>query len=558
MTIRLLSTYDGFSPNDIITIDPALEASFIAAGNATANLAGGVVAYRERQPVMIQPATKKRGGVSLIANRKAIVPLTEGSVLTITPAAGTTGTYQRYDGSGAAVGSSAAIATSVLMAGPFEGDFTVEIKCTTGSLTAKAADAAGTAVQAPMLANGLSVMGDSYAANNWGQALTNFVSTQTSGIIVTADEILGGVFDINQMVAVGGKTAREMLTEQLPQVLARRNRYVYISAGYNDIYGEGTAGVTAAGLLIQILQAIINNGQIPIWHTVGARSYSTAAQVTEHLACNAALRDFAKSNACGVFFDLFAITVDPTTKPGQLAVRSGWTLEGVNHWNLLGGYYGGKALAARLKAIVNLPNQLPSGSEDNTTSPTTNRLANVIFDMTTNGNTGSNIVGPVPSSWSVTWATRTGTAVATVTEIDVLDADTGLPTAKGLKVEITSGATAAGDVISIAQTVSVPVVAGDLFAAETRLTLVSPSFINQAAVRARANGNESTWAGFNIPKSGAGTNPDYPESQTFARRTRKIAALANGTIDTFEARISFSGAATSGAVVLSQPRLRKF
>ena len=142
MTIRLLSTYDGFSPNDIITIDSALEASFIAAGNATANLTGGVVAYRERQPVMIQPAAKKRGSVSLSANRKAIVPLTEGSVLTITPAAGTTGTYQLYDASGATVGGVIPLGTSVRVVGPYEGDFTAEIKNTTGSMAVKVTDGA--------------------------------------------------------------------------------------------------------------------------------------------------------------------------------------------------------------------------------------------------------------------------------------------------------------------------------------------------------------------------------------------------------------------------------
>jgi len=142
MTIRLLSTYDGFAPQSIITLDSELETALIAGGNATATLTGGTVAYRERQPVMIQPAVQKRGTVNLIANRKATVPLTEGSTLTITPATGTTGTYQRYDASGAAVGALMAIGTTPLVVGPFEGDFTVEIKCTTGALVAKVGDAA--------------------------------------------------------------------------------------------------------------------------------------------------------------------------------------------------------------------------------------------------------------------------------------------------------------------------------------------------------------------------------------------------------------------------------
>ena len=41
MTIRLLSTYEGFAPNSIITLDSAIETALIADGNATATLTGG-------------------------------------------------------------------------------------------------------------------------------------------------------------------------------------------------------------------------------------------------------------------------------------------------------------------------------------------------------------------------------------------------------------------------------------------------------------------------------------------------------------------------------------
>lgn len=147
MTIRLLSTYDGFPPNSVITIDPALEAAFIAAGNATANLTGGVVGYRQVSPLMVQPSVQRHGSVDLTANRKATVPMSEGTLLTITPTAGTTGTYQRYDSAGAAVGSLTVIGTAVLTVGAFEGDFTVEIKCATGTMALKVRDAATGAAQ---------------------------------------------------------------------------------------------------------------------------------------------------------------------------------------------------------------------------------------------------------------------------------------------------------------------------------------------------------------------------------------------------------------------------
>lgn len=141
MTIRLLSTYDSFPPQSIITLDAGLEAALIAAGNASATLTGGTVAYRERAPVMVQPAVQKHGSVALVANRKAIVPLSEGTALTITPTAGTTGTYQRYDAAGAAVGALTTIGATALTVGQFEGDQTVEIKCTTGTMAVKVGDA---------------------------------------------------------------------------------------------------------------------------------------------------------------------------------------------------------------------------------------------------------------------------------------------------------------------------------------------------------------------------------------------------------------------------------
>jgi hypothetical protein len=159
MTIRLLATYDGFPPQSIITLDAGLEATLIAAGNASATLTGGTVAYRYRAAVDIQPATKLRGSVELIANRSTLVPLTEGSVLTITPTAGTTGAHQRYfvadidDGGEADV--SRSIGATVLTVGPFKGDFVIDVKCTTGSLVAEVSDASAALVNAAILAGKL-------------------------------------------------------------------------------------------------------------------------------------------------------------------------------------------------------------------------------------------------------------------------------------------------------------------------------------------------------------------------------------------------------------------
>lgn len=392
MTIRLLKPYAQRPVGAIATFDASTEAAMIAASQASADLTGGFEYFLPRPGLRLQAPQIAVGSLTLRAAEQAPVPLPEGQVLNVFGSTGTTGKVNRLDpvGGNAVLQSWAVGAGSQLPIGPYAGQQRFVVTCSTGSIDVGVSAAVLGGLQPAQLTNGLSGMGDSFAANNYGGASNNFVSTQTSGIIVTADELLGGVFDINQMVAVGGKTAREILTEQLPAVLARRNRYVYLSAGYNDMYGTDNAtGLAAAAFVIQIVQALVANGQIPIWHTVGARTYS-ASKIADHMACNAALRDFARANACGVFLDLFMITVDPITPPGALSVRSGWTLDGINHWNLQGAYYAAKALAVRLRPLVQLPNQLPAGSEDSTTSPATNTLKNVIF-AGSSGTIGANL-----------------------------------------------------------------------------------------------------------------------------------------------------------------------
>lgn len=405
--------------------------------------------------------------------------------------------------------------------------------------------------------NLLSIMGDSYAANNWSPVTATYLAVQTSGIMATADEMLGGAFDINQMVAVGGKTAAQIYTEQLPSVLQKKNKFVYLSAGYNDIYVEGASGATAAYRVIALLEAITNNGQIPIWHTMGARNNQGGVYLAKHLECNTILRNYAKSNPSGVFIDLFAITVDPATSgPSGSAVRAGWTLDGTNHWNLTGAYYAAKVLAKKLQSLVVTPNQLPTSAEDKTTYPDANLVTNVAFSGTS-GYMGANITGVVPSNWRVEWATRTGAGTAAISVIDVIDTETGLPTSKGLRATI-SGVTAAGDALIIYQNIPESVNVGQMFDAMANVDILNPNHVNRVAISAQANANERTWAGQNVAASGSGINSNYPESVSLVKRTRKMPALITGVLTSFEMRVAISGVAGAGSFTLSRPRVRKY
>lgn len=441
--------------------------------------------------------------------------------------------------------------------GPYVGEQRFLVTCSSGSINVSFRDSPLGAVQTGMLMNGLSIMGDSYAANNWSPVNSTYLAVQTSGIIATADEMLGGAFDINQMVAVGGKTAAQAFSEQLPSVIAKRNKFVYLSAGYNDMYVEGVAGDVAAARVISIIRAIVALDQTPIWHTVGARNNQGAAKLADHLTCNAILRDFAKVNPCGVFLDLFAITVDPaTTGPSGVAVRTGWTLDGTNHWNLVAAYYAAKALSIRLRPLVTTPNQVPAGGEDRTTLLSYNALSNVVFAGTT-GTVGANVTGTVPNGWRVEWATRTGAGTAAVSVVDVIDSETGLAQAKGLRLTV-SGTTAAGDALIAYQNLTDSVTAGQLFEGMARVDIVNPADVNRVAISVQANANERTWAGQNVGATGSGTNPPYPESASLVKRTRKMPALINGVLTSFEMRIAISGTGGAGSYTLSQPRVRKY
>lgn len=559
MTVRLLKPYAQRPVGAIATFDASTEAGMIEAKQASADLTGGFEYFLPRPGLKLQVAQIAVGSVSLRAAEQAPAILPEGQVLYVSGGMGTVGKLHRLDpaGGNTPLQSWAIGAGALAQIGPYAGEQRFLVTCSAGRVDASARDAGLSAVQTGMLTNGLSIMGDSYAANNWSPVNATYLAVQTSGIIATADEMLGGAFDINQMVAVGGKTAAQAFVEQLPSVLAKRNKFVYLSMGYNDMYVEGVTGDIAATRVIANIQAIIDNGQTPVWHTVGARNNQGAVKLADHLLCNALLRDFAKVNPCGVFLDLFAITADPATSgPTGVAVRAGWTLDGTNHWNLIAAYYAAKALAIRLRPLVTTPNQLPVGGEDRTTLLAYNVLNNVAFAGTA-GTPGANVTGPIPTGWRVEWATRTGAGTAAVSVVDVLDNETGLPQAKGLRITI-SGTTAPGDAVIAYQTVTDAVTAGQLFDGAARVDILNPASVNRVAISVQANANERTWSGQNVAASGSGTNPDYPESVSLVKRTRKMSALVTGALTSFEMRIAISGTAGAGSYTLSQPRVRKY
>ena len=408
--------------------------------------------------------------------------------------------------------------------------------------------------------NTIIIAGDSLARNYSQVPTSTFAAVQSSGVFALANALGENRFNVLSVAAVGGKLASEVLTEQIPTVVAARPKYCYISCGVNDLYIGLAAGDVVANRVIACIQALLLGGVIPIWSTIWARS-SGGGTTDDHIWCNDLLRKFAASNPCGIFFDGYKATQTPGT--ATFGIRSGWTYDSSPnlHINNLGAYWLGKAMFKAFDALVPKISTLAVGVEDQTNS--TNNKSNILvnpFFAGTAGTVSANCTGTMPDSWTIDWATRTGTGSAAASIVDVLDPDTGLATAKGIQV-VLSGTPASGDVLRISQATGFNTLlsAGDNFSCQGVVSLVNPAYTQSVAIRTQTNGNESTWWGVNSPAtSGSGTYESYPESCTFTCETGAIAVLGAGAASAarYDLRITYNGAAT-GTFVFSRPRVRK-
>ena len=404
--------------------------------------------------------------------------------------------------------------------------------------------------------NTLYMIGDSLCARNWSTTDANFISTNHDGVFEVANEIRGYPFNIVANLGVGGKTAAQVLTEQLPTVLAAQPKYCYVQCGVNDLYVSTRTGAATAADIISIVTQLANAGIIPIWSTVWARAFTTSGVLSEHQKCNDLLKQFWFSTKTGIFWDGYGISVDPVGS--NSAPRTGWMPNDNIHPNNVGGHWLGKSLAPLLPLG---PGLLTSPFEDSTTSGGSNLLANPQFTGT-GGTAGANMSGTVPTSWTVDWATRTGTGTAVAAIVDITDTATGLVTARAIEVTINSGAPASGDVLRITQAsgINSSLVLGDLMSGECMLQLASPSAVTVVAMRTQTNSTESTWWG---QITGGVTVGAFPEGWTRFARTRKLAV--GGTAQTtptnaarFDVRMTFGAAASTGTVLrMWLPRFRK-
>lgn len=400
------------------------------------------------------------------------------------------------------------------------------------------------------------IMGDSLSANGWITTGTpsNFLDLGAEGFYVWANALMHQRLNIVGNVAVGGKTAQQVIDEQLAPVVAARPAYAFLSCGVNDLYVSASTAAVVFERITTILDALIAAGITPIWSTVWARSFISSAILDAHLDLNDRLRRYALTTTNpGIFWDGFRHLVDPTST--QCAGRTGLMYDATIHPNNNGAYYMGKALAA--VASSRIP-RLPFGAygaEDQTNATTrdSNILVNPYFTGTA-GTVGANVTGTVPTSWTVDWATRTGTGSAAASIVDITDPDSGLATAKAIQL-VLSGSPAANDVLRITQASGFNslISVGEVVQAECMLRLTSPTLIDGIPMRLQCNTNESTWWALSNQTKAA-----FSEGFEVAARTRELTVLGTGaaTQARFDVRINFSGAGT-GTILFWLPRVRK-
>lgn len=407
-------------------------------------------------------------------------------------------------------------------------------------------------------ANSLYIMGDSLAANGWITTSNTYFALPGEGPLNWCNALLRAPFDIQGSVAASGKTLAQVITEQIPVIaaLTTKPRYAYLGGlGHNDLYSDSESAATVYGRAVTAIGSLMDLGVTPIWSTVWARSYS-ALPAVQHMQLNDMLRRYAYLTRAGLFYDGFEATNDPSdaTNQGRLPLASYYYDSSIHANNLLA-FMIGKYMASRIGDRVFNPNAFSVGQEDATFSGAgSNLLTNPTFTGT-GGTVSANCTGTMPDSWTIDWATRTGTGSAAAAIVDFTDSASGLVIGQSIQVTI-SGTPAANDVLRITQASGIHgnLVGGNVVQAEGILELASPAAVSECYLRAQTNTSEATNWGANIqtPVALVATGQLYA-------RTREMTVLGSGAASAarYDLRMKFNGNGSGTVLKFTRPRFRK-
>jgi lysophospholipase L1-like esterase len=331
MTIRLLTPYDKYPVNSIVTLDAGTEAGLIAAKMAQADTTGGTPYVAPTAPNQLVPA------------QLSVDPF--GNVLGLQ---GPTGKVQSISGNQA--NTLAVIGDSITANWYFQ------------------------SALAP------SVTPRGYLS--WALALSK-QRMQVVGSFAT-----GG----SRVVGPGGTLPT--ISTQIDSAVATGAKNLLLGpAGVNDFTGGNSLADVKAALTIIVQKAIAAGMRIwwctliPVGSPGGSYSVATQANIV-------ALNDWIRSQAAAyakagvVLIDLYSVFVDPTSATGSC--KSNYLGTDQLHPNNIGAYYGGKELARIWSAnLPEVPRLLCSAADNRTYSAVcTNLVDNGLFTAGTALGTG--------------------------------------------------------------------------------------------------------------------------------------------------------------------------
>lgn len=212
----------------------------------------------------------------------------------------------------------------------------------------------------------------------------------------------------------------DQINVRVPAALATNPAWLLYMGGVNDIGqnfpAAGTSGATAAANILIAVQAAAAQGVGTILVTDPGATTLTAAQIGQLNILNEKLREMAERQTMVVLIDLARALQNPTNSTTAIAFGTNYMRDTLHPGNL-GGYIGGKAVAAVFQAIFP-PRPFLTTNIIETPSATslTGLLVNPLYSTASGGTcTAGACTGTVAGSWTVDRsAAATSTAVASV------------------------------------------------------------------------------------------------------------------------------------------------
>jgi len=264
----------------------------------------------------------------------------------------------------------------------------------------------GQALTAPKISalSSTAIIGDSLLRNgnndgdqaNWGGCFSD-------SHLLYANDRLDVPLDVIGLFAVGGKTVREIINEQLPQALASPARTVIVKAGTNSLNTQlGTTGsnqswIATAADMAELIAALAPQKDLVILQSeqpvISSLTTNTKWRSGDIPRLNRAYADIAAGYKNVLFVDLYNPLVSGSSTDRDAKTGSVNATDGI-HYQAKGARIAGYALADAILDRITLTKYRTLGAN---LLPTLNSASG----GTTSPASGSAVSGNVPAGWNL-------------------------------------------------------------------------------------------------------------------------------------------------------------